>query len=214
MKIFNLLHHCSNCSYCRTSWTFPLFLLTIRALIKHNLPMERLITEYTISTGWMLIKADDGFTRGQITYTCFSKGRVGSTLSPTIVSPSCGIRNFSGLDRGPGGRRRSVGDEERSHSAPSNWTVGRWGQKMWVIRMYTVLWTKKINGHSQTSANISHPAIGKQSASLRLCFYSSPGENIDRLPSFFFPLGSLKWLGFSLDTTHIMFNRLKCYLTF
>lgn len=63
------------------------------------------------------------------TYTCFSRGRAGSTLSPTMW-PSCGIRNFipppaSGLDLGPGGRNRSVGEEDRSHSAPSNCTVGQ-----------------------------------------------------------------------------------------
>lgn len=66
------------------------------------------------------------------TYTCFSSGRAGSTRSPTRDRPSCGIRNFipppaSGLDLGPGGRSRSVGDEERSHSAPSNCAVGRGG---------------------------------------------------------------------------------------
>ncbi|TNN43462.1 hypothetical protein EYF80_046350 [Liparis tanakae] len=39
--------------------------------------------------------------------------------------------SVSGLDLAPGGRNRSVGDEdeERSHSAPSNCTVGRRGQK-------------------------------------------------------------------------------------
>lgn len=75
-----------------------------------------------------------GFQKRQHTYTCFSRGRVGSTLSPTIVRPSWGIRNFipppaSGLDLGPRGRNRSVGDEERSHSVLSNCTVGRRGQK-------------------------------------------------------------------------------------
>lgn len=74
-----------------------------------------------------------GFNRRMHTYTCFSRGRVGSTLSPTTQRPSCAIRNFtpppaSGLDLGPAGRNRSVGDEERSHSTlPSDCAAGRRG---------------------------------------------------------------------------------------
>lgn len=64
-----------------------------------------------------------------------------------MARPSCGIRNFnpppaSGLDLGPGGRKRSVGDEERSHSAPSNCTVGRQGQKKWVT-VFTQFYDQK-----------------------------------------------------------------------
>lgn len=78
--------------------------------------------------------------------------------------PSCGIRNFipppaSGLDLGPGGRNRSVGDEERSHSAPSNCTVGRRGTEKVSHSIYTMQWSKGIKPHSQTRVNISHPAI-------------------------------------------------------
>lgn len=50
---------------------------------------------------------------------------MGSTLSPSIEWGSEGLRSLLAPPRGleRGGRRRSVGDEDRSHSAPSNCTV-------------------------------------------------------------------------------------------